>query len=355
MTPAFELRNAELHGPRLDLGPIDWEIAARGVSLLLGPSGGGKSSLLRGLAGRLDPDTWRTSGYWARHGEVAADGEANESDSIAFIPQARAVPADGGRALLDRLRNLPSATTLLLDEPERQVDASERNELVKILRARARGAAVVVVTHNLDFARAVGDFACLIAAGRIVAQQEVAAFFEEPASETVAEFVRTGNCWPEPRYEPPLPNHFHWVIPNKLAGMARPGLFGSEDEELEAIARAGVEILVSSTIEPFPRKRLQAFGIEGRHLPIRDMGVPPLRLVSSLCAGLDRAFEAERGVAIHCRAGLGRTGTLLAAMLVWRGDGGDAAIEKVRAVEPKYIQTPGQENFVREFAEVMGR
>lgn len=53
MTALFELVDASLLGPdRTLLEGIDWNIRARGVTVILGPAGTGKSTLLRSLAGR---------------------------------------------------------------------------------------------------------------------------------------------------------------------------------------------------------------------------------------------------------------------------------------------------------------
>jgi protein-tyrosine phosphatase len=57
-------------------------------------------------------------------------------------------------------------------------------------------------------------------------------------------------------------------------------------------------------------------GIEFRHFPIEDWGVPkaaePMReLLSDLCSHL----EQGRAVAIHCRAGIGRTGLVAGSLL----------------------------------------
>ncbi len=59
-----------------------------------------------------------------------------------------------------------------------------------------------------------------------------------------------------------------------------------------------------------------------------------------------RLAEGAR-VLIHCRAGLGRTGTVAARLLVEHGLDPEAAILRVRQSRPAAIETAGQEAYVR--------
>ena len=55
------------------------------------------------------------------------------------------------------------------------------------------------------------------------------------------------------------------------------------------------------------------------------------------------------GVAVHCLAGRGRTGTVLAAYFVHRGLPAREAIQKVRDLRPGSIEVPEQEDAIRAF------
>jgi atypical dual specificity phosphatase len=291
----------------------------------------------------------RTVGEWIHRGRPLHEADPE----IAVLPQKPGHRPTGFPREVREFFETP-AKTLLIDEPERRVDEAHTGELAKRIRERARDSAVIVVAHDLAFAKSIADDVILLVAGRIEARDNVFHFFDHPASELAARFVRQGNCWLPPP-DPKPPSHFHWVIPNRLAGMGRPGLLNDVDDDLSGIAAAGINLLVSLTEDPFPTSKLRPFGLRGRHLPIPDMGVPAVGPTASLCREIARAIQEEERVAVHCHAGMGRTGTILAAVLVWMGDDPDVAIGKVRKVARGYIQNKGQLHFVRSFAESVGK
>jgi atypical dual specificity phosphatase len=243
---------------------------------------------------------------------------------------------------------------VLLDEPLRGIpDGDEKPLTAKLKQHAAAGGSAVVVTHNLRFARDIADNVLFVCARELRAACSADAFFGDPPNDLTRKFVSAGNCSVSAP-EPALPSHFRWVLAGQLAGMGTPGLLGSVDDDLTAVANAGVSMLVSLTEKPFDQRVLRSYGIRCGHLPIRDMDVPALGKAASMCAQIDRFIDAGNAAAVHCRAGLGRTGTILAAMLVWRGMDADQAITSVRRVCRHYIQRPAQIRFVHQFAERHG-
>lgn len=335
MSSAFEVRDGSIQGPDgMVLHDLSFSIPWRGVTAVLGPAGCGKSLLLDGLHGSLPPAGWRRRGRW----ECRAG-------TIVHLPQ-RCVDAVDWRTAVER-----PGDALLVDEIERAVDEADRDELADRLRRRGTAGAVVLVTHNLAFARAVADQVVLVCDGTIVEQGDARSFFEAPRHPLARRFVVQGNCWPAaPALE--LPSHFRWLLPNQLAGMGRPGLLRDEEDDLYAIASRGISLLVSLTERPFPPERLRPFGIDARHFPIADMGVPPRGATERLCRAIEKTIEQGHAVAVHCLAGRGRTGTMLAAFLVWKGVRANEAVARVRATIDGAIQTPGQLAFIRELEEL---
>jgi protein-tyrosine phosphatase len=68
--------------------------------------------------------------------------------------------------------------------------------------------------------------------------------------------------------------------------------------------------------------------------PIHDMHAPPPELADHLLAELHARIEAGDGLLVHCGAGIGRAGTMAAALLVSGGVPLDQALQVVRANRP---------------------
>jgi len=187
---ALRLRSAWLE---LDRGPA----ILRGVTLavgagesiaLMGRNGSGKSTLLRLAAGLLSA----TRGAVERSGRVAlllqnpsdyllherVDQEASAAALAAVGLQGMGArhtrDLSGGErqrlalAIVTDSERPPAV--LALDEPTRGMDRHAKSELAEALRRRAReGQAVIVATHDPEFAAAAADRVLLMADGRIIA------------------------------------------------------------------------------------------------------------------------------------------------------------------------------------------
>jgi atypical dual specificity phosphatase len=147
------------------------------------------------------------------------------------------------------------------------------------------------------------------------------------------------------------PRNFLWLRKGQLAGTPRPGLMQDLVLDLEALKRVGVSVLVSleSEVDPIDPHELDVFGIKGMALPIKDMGSPSLDDAAALCAQIRQLIEKGESVAFHCKAGIGRTGTMLVANLIWEGVPALDALEYARKIEPRWVQSQDQVDFLERF------
>ena len=143
---------------------------------------------------------------------------------------------------------------------------------------------------------------------------------------------------------------FSWVEKDTLAAMARPGRERDLEVDLAWLQSAGITVLVSLTEEPIPEESLEKYGMAGLHLPVEDFTPPTLAQINRFLEEVDRARLENYALGIHCTAGKGRTGTMLAAYLVTRGLSAEDAIAKVRKLRPGSVETVAQEERVAEFA-----
>lgn len=144
--------------------------------------------------------------------------------------------------------------------------------------------------------------------------------------------------------------NFRFLIPEKLAGMAHPGSGDVLVDSLEALRDNGIGAIVSLEEEGLANDVLARHGFAYRHYPIDDFGAPTLAQASDFVEFVDEQIDRGHGVAAHCWAGIGRTGTMLACYLIWRGESATVATRKIRLWGG--IESSDQVSFLIEFEAV---
>jgi energy-coupling factor transport system ATP-binding protein len=174
-------------GPAVLRG-VDLVVRAGETIALMGRNGAGKSTLLRHAAGLLEPTRGRIEcagrvalllqnpNDYFLHERVGEELSAQALRHAGLDDLAGRNPRDlsGGerqRLALAIVTDGPEAPTVLaLDEPTRGMDREAKATLAAELRRRAGvGQAVIVATHDPEFAAACADRAVLLADGRVIA------------------------------------------------------------------------------------------------------------------------------------------------------------------------------------------
>jgi atypical dual specificity phosphatase len=209
-----------------------------------------------------------------------------------------------------------------------------------------------------------------------------------PSSESGRQFLRSGSCPEEPLHPHPCeaaadaepiapdaapreapaatvirprtlgPNGFAWLIPYRLAGTPWPGLVRPPEYDLDLLRDLGITRLLSLTNRSVDASLAAAYGMAVANEPIVDMQPPGIEQAMRLCARIERWLGDAEVVAVHCRAGLGRTGTVLGAFRIWQQSAsltGAQALQDLRRLHPGWVQSASQIDFLQAFATAVAR
>lgn len=235
-----EFRNVtKTFGPVVVLREVDLNIDAGEVVVLIGPSGSGKSTLLRCInaleeinGGDLvvDDISVKAGRSQVRHIRQEAGmvfqqfnlfPQMTALENVAFGPRrvrgvSRAEALEQARALLakvglaERGHHYPSELSggqqqrvaiaralavkpklMLFDEPTSALDPELRHEVLRVMQALAEeGMTMIVVTHEMAFARQVGTRLIFMEDGKISVDGNPAALLANPENPRLREFLQ---------------------------------------------------------------------------------------------------------------------------------------------------------------------
>jgi ADP-ribosyl-[dinitrogen reductase] hydrolase len=162
---------------------------------------------------------------------------------------------------------------------------------------------------------------------------------------------------------PPLPNTY-WALPGLLLAGEHPTgpTADATRRRLSTLLAAGIECFLDLTHPSEIDSYDQAlpFQIEYLRKPIRDHGLPEKREhMMEILDCLHDALASGRPAYVHCRAGIGRTGTVVGCLLVERGLSNEQALDELSRlwqkcerskVWPSVPETDAQTEYIRHWA-----
>jgi atypical dual specificity phosphatase len=138
--------------------------------------------------------------------------------------------------------------------------------------------------------------------------------------------------------------NFSWIVDGRVGGMARPW-----PGDLAWLKAQGVTAILSLT-----ERRPELPGFEVHHIPVVDMTSPTIEQLHAAVAFIRGVVAKGGAVVTHCTAGMGRTGTVLAAYLVGEGHPVEEALRRVREMRPGSVETLEQEESLATYAASLG-
>ena len=146
------------------------------------------------------------------------------------------------------------------------------------------------------------------------------------------------------------PDKFSWLIKSKLAGSGIP----TSINEVQWVLDQGIKSVVTIREEPLDESWTR--DINYLHVLSNDMGVPEFNDLIHTVDFIHRRITSNEPVLVHCLAGMGRTGVILACYLVkYQNMSADEATQKVRKERPGSIQSYPQEEIIFRFEKSLSR
>ena len=227
-------------GARVVLAEVDLVVPSRGTTVLMGPAGTGKSTLLRALAGFLANNQlhkcWGTTLYrgdaltsknrpalvtqrieltqrsvrdsllfhvrrdWS---SACSDIEERLSAWLEYVGAPQFIERfdqcfldlqPDAQRMVGILREAAAAPSLLMiDEPTSNLSDDDAPPVLDLAQRLARDMAVLMILHNQKQVRRVADQVILLAGGRVQEQSQTSEFFQSQ-NHVVRQFVLTGSC-----------------------------------------------------------------------------------------------------------------------------------------------------------------
>jgi atypical dual specificity phosphatase len=139
---------------------------------------------------------------------------------------------------------------------------------------------------------------------------------------------------------------FSWVLEDRLAAMP----FPLTEDAYVVLQQLGIKAILNLTGYLDDAPLLSAFNVY--HIPIANQKPPTLHEMHQAVSIIQASLKSSQPVVVHCEAGLGRTGTIIAGYLATCGLPAQEAIDYMRKLRPGSVETEEQEAVIYEYERI---
>jgi protein-tyrosine phosphatase len=158
-------------------------------------------------------------------------------------------------------------------------------------------------------------------------------------------------------------SRLHWIeyrAAGRIAIMARPRADDWLELEVDAWKTAGIDLVVSlleheEVLELGLEREAglcRSNGIDFVSFPIPDRGMPEFHQASQIARDLAAGLRGGRSIAIHCRAGIGRSSIMAACVLILSGMEAETALALIQTARGLRVPDTDEQ---REWVQAFGR